>query len=106
MEKDIIYQRIKKLRQQISILREKYHVLNDPSVTDDVYDSLTRELKDLEEKYPEYKEGDSIIDRVAGKASLGFSKFTHSSRMLSLNDAFNEKDVFDWENRIKKIFFK
>jgi DNA ligase (NAD+) len=103
MKNNPIEKRIIKLREQISVLREKYHVLNDPSTTDDVYDSLTRELRDLESKYPEYKETINSLDRVAGKVSDGFKKFTHASRMLSLNDAFGESDVLDWENRIKKI---
>lgn len=103
MNTDPVYQRIKNLRHQISVLREKYHILNDPSVTDDVYDSLARELRDLENKYPEYKDNSNSLDRVAGQASSGFVKFMHSSRMLSLNDAFSQQDVVDWENRIKKI---
>ena len=94
--------RIKKLRIQIDELRTKYHVDNDPTVTDDVYDSLTRELRELESEFPEEKK-ESSVDRVAGKALDKFDKVKHSSRMLSLNDAFSKDEVLDWQKRIEKI---
>ena len=64
--KEEIKNRILKLREQITDFRYRYHVLNDPSVTDEIYDSLTRELKELEEKYPELKDPNSPVGRVAG----------------------------------------
>lgn len=98
-----VQKRIQNLRNQITILRNKYHVENDPAVTDDVYDSLTKELRDLEIKYPEFKIIDDSLDRVAGNVSTGFKKVEHFKRMLSLNDAFSQSDVLDWEKRIQKI---
>ncbi len=103
MDNKKIQERIKNLRQEISTLRYKYHVTNDPSVTDDVYESLTRELRDLESQYPHLKEVDDSIDRVAGEVSAGFTKVNHDTRMLSLNDAFSNSEVTDWEVRIKKL---
>jgi DNA ligase (NAD+) len=103
MKNDKIKNRIVKLREEISRLRGEYHVLNNPKITDDVYESLSRELKELERKYPEYKESFSSLDRVAGKPLDKFKKVTHASRMLSLNDAFSKDEVKDWENRITKL---
>jgi DNA ligase (NAD+) len=98
-----IQQRIEKLRKEIARLRNAYHTENTPNVTDDVYDSLTRELKELLKKYPEFTDQDSGENRVAGKPLDKFVKVKHKVRMLSLNDVFSEEELFDWENRIKKL---
>ena len=95
--------RIQKLREEISRLRFLYHVENTPTITDDVYESLTRELHELESKYPEYADSNSAINRVAGKPLDKFKKVEHKIRMLSLNDAFSYDDIKDWETRIKKL---
>lgn len=95
--------RIESLREEIAELRYKYHVVNDPSVTDEVYDSLSKELRDLEEKHPEFKDSNSSFNRVAGKPLDKFVKVSHKSRMLSLNDAFSKDEVMKWEERIKKL---
>ena len=54
MDKHEVKNRIIKLREQIEELRYRYHVLDDPKVTDDIYDSLSKELKELEEEFPEF----------------------------------------------------
>src|SRR3989344_5277753 len=96
-------QRIKKLTNQVNDLRFRYHVLDDPAITDEIYDSLTQELKGLEEKYPQFKLKNSPTSRVGGVALDKFEKIKHEQRMLSLNDAFTEEEVQDWEARIQKI---
>jgi len=83
--------RAQKLRELINDYRYRYHVLDDPSVTDEIYDSLTRELKAIEEKYPELITPDSPTQRVGGKALAKFAKVSHASPMLSLNDAFSKE---------------
>lgn len=95
--------RIKKLRDEIARLRNAYHVENTPNVTDDVYDSLTRELKLLLQKYPEFHDSNAPENRVAGKPLDKFVKVKHKTRMLSLNDAFSYQELYDWEKRIKKL---
>jgi DNA ligase (NAD+) len=95
--------RIEKLREQIEDLRYRYHVLDDPKVTDDVYDSLTRELKILEDEYPEFKDSSSPTNRVAGKPLDKFVKVPHKVRMMSLNDAFSKEELEAWETRVKKL---
>jgi len=95
--------RIEKLSGQIEDLRYRYHVLDDPKVTDDVYDSLTRELKALEAQFPALTSLNSPTQRIGGKPLDKFVKVKHGSRMMSLNDAFSEEEMQDWEDRIKKL---
>src|SRR3989338_1395278 len=95
--------RVKKLRNEISRLRDAYHIENAPNVTDDVYDSLTRELRTLLEEYPEFKDASSPLNRIAGKPLQKFKKIKHKIRMLSLNDVFNPEELYEWEKRIKKL---
>ncbi len=95
--------RIQKLRDEIARLRNAYHVENAPNVTDDVYDSLNRELKVLIEEHPQFKDTNANENRVAGKPLDKFVKVKHQSRMLSLNDAFSTEELSDWEKRIKKL---
>ena len=101
MKKADAAKRIKSLQLEISRQRALYHVQNDPSVTDEVYDSLSRELRVLYEEFPELDNG--ALDRVAGKPLDKFVKVTHASRMLSLNDAFSKDEVLKWEERVKKL---
>lgn len=103
VDKKELQKRITSLREVISDMRYRYHVLNDLEVTDEVYDSLTRELRDLENKYPEYKLDIDPLDRVAGAPLDKFEKITHEKRMLSLNDVFSEDELAKWEERVEKI---
>lgn len=103
MDKPEIKKRLEKLRDQIEDLRYRYHVLDDPKVTDDVYESLTRELKALEQQHPEFADANSPTNRVAGKPLDKFVKVPHQVRMLSLNDAFSTEELAAWDKRIKKL---
>ena len=95
--------RIDKLSVEIEDLRYRYHVLDDPKVTDEVYDSLTREMKALEAEFPGLAEPNFSINRVGGKPLDKFVKVQHRLRMLSLNDAFSKEELRDWDKRVKKI---
>lgn len=108
MKKDdsVIKSRIIKLRNEISRLRLEYHVANNPAVTDDVYESLTRELHDLEIKYPKLADPNSMVNRVSGLAQASFKKVPHEIRMLSLNDTFNFEEITEWQKRILKLIDK
>ena len=89
----------------IKILNEanyNYHVLDNPTITDQEYDSLFRELQIIEEKYPEYARADSPTHRVGGVVLDGFTKVTHTIPMMSLGDIFNEDEVLAFDNRIRK----
>lgn len=98
--------RIQKLTKQIEELRYRYHVLDDPTVDDAVYDSLERELFALEEKFPDLKSADSPINRVSGKALDEFQKVSHKFPMLSLADAFSFEELEAWEERNARFLGK
>jgi DNA ligase (NAD+) len=98
-----IKNRIQKLRDEISRLRDEYHTKNNPNVTDDIYESLTRELHDLENRYPKFRDINSSVSRVAGKPLDKFSKVKHEKRMLSMNDAFSKDEVIEWSKRVSKV---
>ena len=98
-----ILTRIQNLVDEIRELRYRYHVINDPTVTDEVYDSLRKELDALLKQYPKYESMKDELDRVAGKPLDVFEKVTHRSRMLSLNDAFSIDEIREWMTRIRKI---
>jgi len=95
--------RIQKLRDEIARLRDAYHIEDAPEVTDDIYDSLNRELRELLKKYPELIDLNAPENRVGGKPLDKFVKVKHKIRMLSLNDVFSKEELFDWENRVKKL---
>jgi DNA ligase (NAD+) len=95
--------RIQKLREEIARLRSAYHTENIPNVTDEVYDSLTRELRELLKKHPELENLNAPENRVAGKPLDKFVKVKHKIRMLSLNDVFSREELYEWEQRVKKL---
>jgi DNA ligase (NAD+) len=103
MNKAQAEKRLYELRQLMAKYGYEYYVLDEPSVSDAVYDGLTQELKKLEAEHPDLITPDSPTQRVGGKPLEGFSKVQHSSRMLSLNDMFNREDVEAWVKRIDKI---
>ncbi|MCX6757406.1 MAG: NAD-dependent DNA ligase LigA [Candidatus Nomurabacteria bacterium] len=103
MDKLDAKKRIQNLRAEIARLRNAYHVENSPNVTDDVYESLTRELKNLLIEFPEFKDENSNENRIAGKPLDKFVKVEHKIRMLSLNDVFSFEELEDWGNRVKKL---
>ncbi len=99
-------QHIHNLRDQINDLRYRYHVLNDPEVTDAMYDGLMYELKNIEREHPELVTPDSPTQRVAGKPLDKFEKVEHTVPQWSFNDAFSEEDIKDWQERILKMLEK
>src|SRR3990167_535050 len=99
-----IQERIKKLTDQINDLRYRYHVLDDPSVTDQIYDSLTQELVGLEKDYPQFKLKNSPTNRVGGVALDKFEKVTHQRRMLLLSDALALKKFKPGKIDCEKFF--
>ena len=81
---------IKKLLNQYSY---EYYALDQPSVSDAVYDSLMIELKSIEAAHPEWITPDSPTQRVGNKLLEGFKKVRHERRMISLNDVFNKSEI-------------
>jgi len=98
-----VSRRVQKLREEISRLRFLYHVENAPNITDDMYDSLSRELASLLEKYPEFNDPDSNESRVAGIPLDKFEKEKHEIKMFSIGNVFSNEELFAWEKRNLKL---
>jgi len=96
-------ERIAKLRELINDYRYHYHVLDESIMSEAAADSLKHELSQLEEEFPELITPDSPTQRVAGTPLPKFKQFHHSTRMLSLNDVFNEEELQAWSARIQKL---
>jgi DNA ligase (NAD+) len=96
-------QRIARLRDLINDYRYHYHVLDESTMSEAAADSLKHELSELEAAYPDLITPDSPTQRVAGKPLARFTPVEHSSRMLSLNDVFNEDELSAWRDRVTKL---
>lgn len=96
-------ERIQKLREQIRYHAYRYHVLDDPAISDAAYDSLMRELEALEAKHPELVTPDSPTQRVGAPPLDRFEKVQHPEPMLSLDNAFNAEEVREWRQRIGRL---
>lgn len=103
LPKDEAEKRAQELRELLERYSYEYHVLDAPSVSDAVYDSLFSELKQIEAEYPELITPDSLTQRVGNELLGGFQKVQHSSRMLSLNDVFDRGEVEAWVRRMDKL---
>src|SRR5580692_3424999 len=100
----------KDIEKKIEALREKirhdeylYHVLDQPEISDQDYDKLLRQLKDLEAQNPSLITLDSPTQRVGGKPREGFVKVAHSSPMLSLDNTYSEEELRAWERRVHEL---
>lgn len=96
-------ERAARLRELINDYRYNYHVLNTSIMSEAAADSLKHELTQIEQEHPELITPDSPTQRVAGEALPGFKQIKHSSRMLSLNDVFNEEELHSWIARITRL---
>jgi len=95
--------RANEIKSLMSKYSYEYYVLDNPSVSDAVYDGLMRELKEIEKEFPNLITPDSPTQRVGGEPLKSFNKVEHSSRMLSLNDVFSRDDVEAWVARMDKL---
>jgi DNA ligase (NAD+) len=96
-------QRLAELREQVNFHNYRYHVLDDPVISDAEYDRLLNELKRIEAEHPEWITPDSPTQRVGGQVSERFAKVPHPAPILSLANAFSGDDVRDWYTRISKL---
>src|SRR4029079_8121661 len=95
--------RTAELREQIRQHNYRYHVLDEPIVSDAEYDLLMRELRAIEAAHPDLITPDSPTQRVGGSASEKFAKVRHPVPMLSLGNAFNEDDLQSWRDRTLRL---
>ncbi len=103
MNKQQAEKRSRELRSLMATYSYEYYVLDEPSVSDAIYDGLMRELKDIEAQYPELITPDSPTQRVGGAPLSEFKKVAHSVRMISLNDVFSREEVEAWVERTEKL---
>lgn len=93
--------KINELKDIILKANEAYYTNDNPILTDAKYDKLKRELRELENKYPEYKTG--ILETVGYKVLENFSKIEHKKPMISINDAFEEEDIINFIDKCKRF---
>jgi DNA ligase (NAD+) len=93
-------ERILELRRQLEDANHRYHVLDEPAITDADYDRLMRELEALEAAHPELATPDSPTRRVGAAPSGGFAPVPHEVRMLSLANAFTDEEVDDFVRKV------
>ncbi len=103
MSSSALEKKIEALREKIRHHEYRYYVLDDPEVSDADFDKLMNELKSFEAAHPELIVPDSPTQRVGGKPREGFLKAKHSSPMLSLDNAYSEEELRDWERRVRDL---
>ncbi|MDB5037956.1 MAG: ligase LigA [Bacteriovoracaceae bacterium] len=103
LEQRTAQKRILELRRLLKIYNREYFEEDSPTVSDSEYDRLKLELIELEKKYPELDTPDSPSHLVGSKVRADFAKVEHSKLMLSLENAFNEEDILNFEKRIRKV---
>jgi len=94
--------RVEELRTEIDRHSYRYHVLDDPAVSDAEYDDLVRELQALEDRFPELITPDSPTQRVGATPADLFAPVTHRAPMLSLDNAFSLEELDAWAERVSK----
>ena len=95
-------QRIMQLRQELHRHNYKYYVLNQPEISDQQFDMMMHELQDLEARHPELFDPNSPSQRVGSDLSHEFKQVTHKYPMLSLANTYNEQDVAEWYDSVKR----
>ncbi|MBF0779865.1 MULTISPECIES: NAD-dependent DNA ligase LigA [unclassified Granulicatella] len=98
-----IKQRIHELKELLQNYNYAYYVLDNPSVPDETYDRLYRELEQLEQDYPHYLTLDSPTQKVGGQVLESFTKVQHDSPMLSLGNAFSYEELQEFDKRMKEL---
>lgn len=105
LDLDNIKKKIEKMREDILKYNQYYYTNNESLISDVEYDNLIKELKELEEQYPQFKNVESPTEKV-GATNLRESKFqkvTHKKPMLSLSNTYNEGEIGDFIERVRKL---
>ena len=99
---DDVQKRVSELREQLRMHNVAYYENDAPTISDHDYDMLLRELRDLEEEYPQLRTADSPTQMVGGRAAGRFRQVRHAAQLLSLDNAFNEADLIAFLERLRK----
>lgn len=103
MNKLELVKRLRQLRQEINLHNYRYHVLDDPIISDFKFDQLLNELKEIENEHPELITPESPTQRIGGEVMDGFTKVSHPAPILSLANAFDAEDVRAWYRRLLRL---
>ncbi|MDC1402868.1 NAD-dependent DNA ligase LigA [Crocinitomicaceae bacterium] len=103
MNPEIAQEKIQKLANEIRKLNHAYYVDNKSIVADFEFDSMLKELQDLEQEFPELSDPNSPTKRVGGDITKKFKSVVHRFPMLSLSNTYSEEEIVEWETRIKKL---
>jgi DNA ligase (NAD+) len=98
-----ISEKIFSLRKKLHDHNYRYYVLDDPLISDYDFDTMLKELNDLEKSNPEFFDKNSPTQRVGGEVTKSFNTSVHETPMYSLDNSYSLEDLKDWEKRIKKI---
>lgn len=93
---------IDKLRAQLHEHNYKYYILSEPDISDFEFDSLMKQLSELEEKYPEFDDPNSPTKRVGSDINTSFRQVAHRYPMLSLQNTYSHEEVSEFYNRVKR----
>lgn len=101
-EEEKIFQKIKKLRQELHQHNYEYYVLDAPTISDYDFDLKLKQLQNLENQYPKFSDPNSPTLRVGGEVTKNFPTVPHEFRMYSLDNSYSKQELEDWEKRIQK----
>jgi DNA ligase (NAD+) len=101
-----IAKRIRKLQANLHEHDYRYYVLAEPTISDEEYDALMRDLHDLERRYPQFRTPDSPTQRVGGLPTKEFPSVTHEPPMLSLANSYSEEEIRDFDRRVRSVLGK
>jgi len=97
------FKELEGLREKIRYHNHRYHVLDDPEISDSEYDRLFKKLLALETAHPQWVSPDSPSQRVGSGPQTAFSQVMHRQPMLSLENGFSEQDILDFDKRVKRF---
>lgn len=103
MENDLQYQEYLTLVREMNAHFYRYHVLDDPTISDAEYDLMVQRLREMEKEHPDWVTADSPSQRAGGEPLQKFEKSRHPGPILSLSNAFSKDEIISWYNRILKL---
>jgi DNA ligase (NAD+) len=101
-----IKKRHKALAKEVARHNHLYHTLDAPEISDEAYDSLVRELRELEEKHPELAGNKSVRERVGARPAAAFTKVRHAVPQYSFDNVFSHDELVEWDARVKRMLGK
>jgi len=95
--------RVQELSKELEHHNHLYYIQNSPEISDSEFDTLLKELKQIEALYPELVKPDSPTQRVGGTVAEGFSSVPHRVAMMSIDNISDEEGAYDFDGRVKRV---